>query len=182
MITPAIALISEGVEDEFQEIAIIIAVIAGYLGLYTTLRKIAPPWAAVLAFPFKTLWAVLRFLFLAPRWVWRQMWRDNKGVTRGPWTRATARVTAWLTSLIEAVVGPMIQTVRDTAKAQHDEQNEKIDAVATTVTEGLDRVAERLDRGSEIMAEHARSIAKFEQHIKNRPHNQRSTDPKDGTS
>jgi hypothetical protein len=180
VVSPAIALISDGLEDGFQEAAIVIAVIAGYLGLYTTLRKLAPPWAAVLAFPFKAVWSIVRFVFLAPRWVWRQLWRDSKGVTRGPWTRATARVTAWLTGLIEAVVGPMIQGVRETAKAQHDEQNDKIDAVATTVTEGLDRVAERLDRGSEIMAEHARSIAKFEDHIKNRPHNQRSTDPKDG--
>lgn len=174
-----IGFLSEGFEQEAADVLFIVGGLAAFFGLYAAMRSQFPPGAKVMTFPFKALWYVLRTLFAIPRWIWRQLWREPDGVTRGPFTRLMRRLKEWQTDVINDVVQPQFESVRKAAKEQHDEQNEKVDDQTRQMEDGFARVHERLDRGSQIMAEHATAIARFEEHIKNRPHNQRSTDKKD---
>lgn len=179
-IVTGVAFLSQGIEEQIGDAVVVAGAIIALLTLYAALRSQLPFAAKAMAMPFRLVWRIIVWLFFIPRWIWRQIWRDDEGVTRGPFTRLADRIHSWVTGVIRETVDPKLETVRVAAKEQHDEQNEKIDAQTAYMVEGFEAVQERLDKGSEIMAKHAELIDEFKAHLDgSRPHNQRATDPKE---
>lgn len=179
--TAFFSFLPAAVENVGHDVLFIVGGIMALLGLYATLRSQAPKAAKVMAWPFRAFWVTAVALAHVPRWFWRQLWRDATGVSRGPIVRLLERRAVWMTSVITETVGPMIDTVRENAKAQHDEQNEKIDAQLITMTERFDAVTERLDKGSGVMLEHGEAIAAIQAALIRDPNERtRSTDPEQG--
>lgn len=164
-LTTGIGFLSDEFEREATDVLFIMGGIAAFFGLYATMRVQFPAGARLMTWPFKALWWIIRTIFTVPRWMWRQLWREPDGVTRGPATRITRRLKIWLTGIIDDVVNPQFESVRSAAKEQHDEQNDKIDDQTIRMTEGFDRIHARLDRGASIMAKHDAAIADFERRL-----------------
>lgn len=154
----AVTFIPASIEHALQEILFIVGGIMAFISLYAAVRKQSPRAARWMATPFRMVrWIVLLPFRLIVR-LWRQLWRDKTGVSRGPIRRANDNASVWLTSLIRAVVGPLIDEVRATSKQQHDEQNIKIDSLSEHVTNEFSDIKNRLERGSAVMQQHTQAI------------------------
>ena len=154
----AITFIPASIEHAMQEILFVVGGIMAFLSLYAAVRKQSPRAARWMATPFRMVrWLILLPFRLLVR-LWKQLWRDKTGVSRGPVRRANDRASSWLTSVIRSVVGPLIDEVRATSKQQHDEQNTKIDGLTEHVTKEFGDIKDRLERGSAVMQHHTDAI------------------------
>lgn len=157
----AITFLPTGVEHALQEILFIVGGIMAFLSLYAAIRKQSARAARWMASPFRLVrWVILLPFRLVVR-LWKQLWRDKNGVSRGPVRRINDNASSWLTSLVRAVVGPLIDEVRATAKQQHDEQNTKIDGLTEHVTKEFGEIKDRLERGSIVMQYHTDAISEL---------------------
>lgn len=165
----AVTFIPSGVEHALQEILFVIGGIMAFLSLYAAVRKQSPRAARWMASPFRMVrWLILLPFRLLVR-LWRQLWRDKTGISRGPVRRANEKASNWLTSVIRAVVGPLIDEVRATSKQQHDEQNTKIDGLTEHVTKEFGEIKDRLERGSSVMQYHTQAIKDIRLTLADRP-------------
>lgn len=154
----AITFIPTGIEHALQEILFIVGGIMAVLSLYAAVRKQSPRAARWMASPFRVVrWIILLPFRLLVR-LWKQLWRDKHGVSRGPIRRINDNASTWLTSVVRAVVGPLLDEVRATSKQQHDEQNTKIDGLTEHVTREFGDIKDRLERGSTVMQYHSDAI------------------------
>jgi hypothetical protein len=157
----AISFIPTGIEHLLQEILFIVGGVMACLSLYVAVRKQSPRAARWMATPVRAIrWLILLPFRLLYR-LWRQLWRDKHGVSRGPVRRINDNASNWLTSLVRAVVGPLIDDVRATSKQQHDEQNTKIDGLTDHVTKEFGDIKDRLERGSLVMQYHTDAISQL---------------------
>ena len=157
----SITFLPAAVEDALQEILFIVGGIMAFLSLYAAIRKQSPRAARWMASPFRVArWLILLPFRLLVR-LWKQLWRDKHGISRGPVRRINENASNWLTSVVRAVVGPLIDEVRATSKQQHDEQNTKIDGLTEHVTREFGDIKERLERGSTIMQYHSDAIGEL---------------------
>lgn len=167
----AVTFIPSGVEHALQEILFVIGGIMAFLSLYAAVRKQSPRAARWMASPFRVVrWLILLPFRLLVR-LWRQLWRDETGTSRGPVRRVNETASTWLTSVIRAVVGPLIDEVRATSKQQHDEQNTKIDRLVEHVTNEFGEIKDRLERGSSVMQYHTQAIKDIRFTLADRPTN-----------
>lgn len=157
----AITFIPASLEHALQEILFIVGGIMAFLSLYAAVRKQSPRAARWLASPFRLVRWIILLPFRGLVRLWRQLWRDKHGVTRGPVRRINDNASNWLTSVVRAVVGPLIDEVRATAKQQHDEQNTKIDGLTEHVTKEFGDIRDRLERGSMVMQYHTEAIGEI---------------------
>lgn len=107
--------------------AVVAAALSTILGFYVLVRNNWPRAGKVLALPFRALWWVLAHLAVLPRALWRQLWRDVHGVSRGPVKRMTDKVAHWLRWVIHETTAPEFEASRKASLEQHEEQNTRLD-------------------------------------------------------
>lgn len=115
--------------------------LSALLAAWVALRNNMPVVARRVAAPFRALRWLLVGLLHVPRWLWRQLWRDASGRSRGPVVRGMDRARRGLAGVVHDVTAPQFQSVRDAAKSQHDEQNERLDGITERVGELGTRIA-----------------------------------------
>ena len=96
----------------------------------------APQFVTDIAIVVGALIATSTFVGIVSRW----------SLTRWVWRRlVTEPGDARFARRAGLAVGPLIEGVRAAAKAQHDEQNLKIDEIRRTTKQGFESVHERMD-------------------------------------
>lgn len=107
-----------------------VGAIAATLSLHLVIRTNWPKAAQMISWPIRAVAAVLGFLLVtAPRWLWRQAWRDDDGISRGPLDRYVAHRRRWFTAIVDEVVAPQFDATRLASVMQHDTQNRRLDGI-----------------------------------------------------
>ena len=123
------------------------------LSLFLLIRQNWPRAAAVIAWPVRgVVWCCTTVVFRWPRWFWRQWWRDQHGVTRGPLRRLSDWRRRYHETIVTNATAPQFAETRAAAKAQHDEQNarfdrfdEKIEKIEKHQADGIGRRLESIE-------------------------------------
>lgn len=140
-------LIPESVRSGGNELLWIIGLVMAVLTLYVMVQKNWPAATRVIRRVVRFLWRWVILLIPRGAWAfWRQLCRDEHGVSRGPLTRVAEFAARRYTELTTAAVAPEFAAAAARSTEQHDAQNLAIASIDLAVKTGFTNGGARMDR------------------------------------
>lgn len=144
MIT-GIGFVPDAIRDGGGDVLWLVGLVMAVLSLYVLINKNWPRAARAVRLVVWFVWRWVVLLFPRAVWaLWRQLCRDEHGVSRGPLNRLAEFLARRFVELVGGAVAPQFAEVADRSTRQHDEQNEVMRIGFAAVNERLDHGAQRM--------------------------------------